>query len=146
MLRQKITLMITKDQQPVYATYIIWALCSSVLYTCAGLYTTKIRQLTQFQGYQNAHNAFPRLPQGGFHNSQLQTRPCLLWSSLYFITEVTTFRRSWNWICLGPWIRHRLAWRAWAAHRDTGLIPGLCPANERRRYKVTPSLIGWVQT
>ena len=23
---------------------------------------------------------------------------------------------------------------------------GLHPANERRRYKVTPSLIGWVQT
>ena len=23
---------------------------------------------------------------------------------------------------------------------------GLCPANERRRYKVTPSLIGWAQT
>ena len=26
------------------------------------------------------------------------------------------------------------------------LIVGLCPANERRRYKVTPSLIGWAQT
>ena len=25
-------------------------------------------------------------------------------------------------------------------------ILGLCPANERRRYKVTPSLIGWTQT
>ena len=24
-----------------------------------------------------------------------------------------------------------------------GPILGLCPANERRRYKVTPSLIGW---
>ena len=29
---------------------------------------------------------------------------------------------------------------------DTGLILGLCPANERRCYKVTPSLIGWAQT
>ena len=29
---------------------------------------------------------------------------------------------------------------------DTGLILGLCPANERRRYKVTPSLIGWAHT
>ena len=29
---------------------------------------------------------------------------------------------------------------------DTGLTLGLHPANERRRYKVTPSLIGWVQT
>ena len=27
-----------------------------------------------------------------------------------------------------------------------GLILGLRPANERRRYKVTPSLIGWEQT
>ena len=29
---------------------------------------------------------------------------------------------------------------------STWLIPGLCPANERRRYKVTPSLIGRAQT
>ena len=29
---------------------------------------------------------------------------------------------------------------------DTGLILGLGPANERRRYKVTPSFIGWAQT
>ena len=29
--------------------------------------------------------------------------------------------------------------------RDAGLILGLGPANERRRYFVTPSLIGWVQ-
>ena len=27
----------------------------------------------------------------------------------------------------------------------TGLILGLRPANERRRYQVTPSLIGWAQ-
>ena len=27
----------------------------------------------------------------------------------------------------------------------TRLILGLRPANERRRYKVTPSLIGWAQ-
>ena len=29
---------------------------------------------------------------------------------------------------------------------NAGLILGLPPANERRRYKVTPSLIGWAQT
>ena len=29
---------------------------------------------------------------------------------------------------------------------QAGLILGLRPANERRRYKVTPSLIGWAQT
>ena len=28
----------------------------------------------------------------------------------------------------------------------TGLILGLLPANEIRRYKVTPSIIGWAQT
>ena len=28
----------------------------------------------------------------------------------------------------------------------SGLILGLHPANERRRYKVTPSLIGWAHT
>ena len=28
----------------------------------------------------------------------------------------------------------------------TRLILGLHPANDRRRYKVTPFLIGWVQT
>ena len=28
----------------------------------------------------------------------------------------------------------------------TGLILGLRPANDRRRYKVTPSPIGWAQT
>ena len=32
-------------------------------------------------------------------------------------------------------------------HSDSsGMILGLSPANERRRYKVTPSLIGWTQT
>ena len=31
-------------------------------------------------------------------------------------------------------------------HIDAGLILGLHPANERHRYNVMPSLIGWVQT
>ena len=30
--------------------------------------------------------------------------------------------------------------------RAPGLILCMCPANERRRYTVTPSLIGWAQT
>ena len=30
--------------------------------------------------------------------------------------------------------------------KEPGLMLGLRPANERRRYKVTPSLIGWAQT
>ena len=32
------------------------------------------------------------------------------------------------------------------ADSSAELILGLCPANERRRYKVTPSLTGWAQT
>ena len=28
---------------------------------------------------------------------------------------------------------------------NAGLILGMCAANERRRYKVAPSLIGWAQ-
>ena len=32
------------------------------------------------------------------------------------------------------------------SHADTGMILGLRPASERRRYKETPSLIGWAQT
>ena len=34
----------------------------------------------------------------------------------------------------------------WKKQTKTGLILSLRPANERRRYKVTPSLIGWAQT
>ena len=34
----------------------------------------------------------------------------------------------------------------WAILSYTGLILGFHPANERHRYKVTASLIGWVQT
>ena len=30
--------------------------------------------------------------------------------------------------------------------RAGNVVLGLCPANERRRYEVTPSLIGWAQT
>ena len=32
------------------------------------------------------------------------------------------------------------------AQYSSGLILGLRPANERRHYKVMPSLIGWAQT
>ena len=44
--------------------------------------------------------------------------------------------------------RHSLSLDTKASNSDvsTGLILGLCPANERRRYFVTPSLIGWTQT
>ena len=36
--------------------------------------------------------------------------------------------------------------RCWEEECNAGLILGLRPANERRRYKVTPSLIGWART
>ena len=37
-------------------------------------------------------------------------------------------------------------WKQWQCCGHWRLILGLRPANERRRYKVTPSLIGWAQT
>ena len=40
----------------------------------------------------------------------------------------------------------RKKWWNFALPRKAGLILGLRPANERRRYKVTPSLTGWTQT
>ena len=33
--------------------------------------------------------------------------------------------------------------QTWVKIHDAGPILGLCSANERRRYKVTVSLIGW---
>ena len=49
-------------------------------------------------------------------------------------SHLTTRSVSWS-SAPGPTTRTRYA----------GLILGLCPANERRRYFVTTSLIGWVQ-
>ena len=36
--------------------------------------------------------------------------------------------------------------QSWNSDSNTGMIIGLRPPNERRRYFVMPSLIGWVQT
>ena len=67
---------------------------------------------------------------------------------------------------LFPFFNSNIKWISWAAintefvdlalqvtadmtegkHDSSGLILGLHPANVRRRYKVTPSLIGWAQT
>ena len=38
-----------------------------------------------------------------------------------------------------------MCWIIWNKY-NTGLILCLHPANERRRYQITPSLIGWAQT
>ena len=37
-------------------------------------------------------------------------------------------------------------WNSQRHSGESGLNLGLCPANERHPYKVTPSLIGWAQT
>ena len=44
------------------------------------------------------------------------------------------------------WKRDSPAKCKFHAAPSTRLILGLRPANEKRRYKVTPSLIGWAQT
>ena len=56
--------------------------------------------------------------------------------------------KAWLWICWNgaSWMRgkfHRWRLMMLACIVYTGLILGLRPANERCRYKVTPSLIGW---
>ena len=43
-------------------------------------------------------------------------------------------------------LRQPLKWFPASAEIIPGVILGLHPANERRRYFVTASLIGWVQT
>ena len=44
-------------------------------------------------------------------------------------------------------LTHSQSWTLprWSLWMISGLILGLRPANERRRYKVTPSLTGWAQ-
>ena len=44
------------------------------------------------------------------------------------------------------YLQHWKTWIITVPALHAGLILGLCPANERHHYKVTPSLIGWVQT
>ena len=51
--------------------------------------------------------------------------------------EVSQFARTWAPKLCGVWL---------TIIGRSGLILGLHPANERRCYKVTPSLIGWAQT
>ena len=63
--------------------------------------------------------------------------PIICVKSLQFILKPNTLR-------FHLWVpeSHELQW---LNHMIAGLILGLHPTNERRRYKVTPSLIGWVQ-
>ena len=53
------------------------------------------------------------------------------------------YMRLWTVWLLSQW--NREIWNC-AYSRAEGLTLGLRPANERRRYKVTPSFIGWAQT
>ena len=47
----------------------------------------------------------------------------------------------------GPMLQHiKCVTLYTCTYMYTELILGSRPANERRRYKVTPSLIGWAQT
>ena len=50
------------------------------------------------------------------------------------------------WLQGTPGYQQQLFFTIQYLKRDAGLILGLRPANERRRYYVTQSLIGWVQT
>ena len=58
----------------------------------------------------------------------------------------TTCHSSVGWLIVTQW-RHLVTY-IWVnfGSGNAGLILVLRPANEKRRYKVTPSLIGWAQT
>ena len=62
--------------------------------------------------------------------------PVMLWNVLNNYGSGQWFFSVW--VILEP--------QHYITHFLTGQILGLCPANERRRYKVTASFIGWVQT
>ena len=61
----------------------------------------------------------------------------LMWSAMYYYVgiDITT-----------PYVLAKNKSHVISNQLYTGLILGFCPANERSRYKVTPSLIGLVQT
>ena len=82
-----------------------------------------------------------------------------------YFTEVRFLRSHWVWINIGsgkllPYhdiimmtqVHNDISCQRvspqeiFSAFSMARLIPGLRPANERRCYKVTPSLIGWAQT
>ena len=58
----------------------------------------------------------------------------------------TVYDKLWPEITLTVNALQQLNLKVIIIQQTTGLILGLRPANERRRYKVTPSLIGWAQT
>ena len=71
-----------------------------------------------------------------------------------FVERLGQYNFSKPWIIPVLWPVLRKVWPSHGAIMNTiamfSIIPGLIlvlhPANERRRYKVTPSPIGWAQT
>ena len=78
--------------------------------------------------------------------------------SLIHTSRALTHGGMINWLtfCRRYFQINFLEWKLWCLRHPenqgvivfafSGPILGLCPANERRRYKVTASLIGWAQT
>ena len=68
----------------------------------------------------------------------------------YLYTKTTPGANCWDHYpgTLSPLSRdyNSLEYRVKEMESIAGLVLGLHPANERRRYKVTPSVIGWTQT
>ena len=86
-----------------------------------------------------------------FLHSNALLRHCLFVKSYIHIQP----SECWYWNIPGQFDRYHgywwpgsCYWQPWywlCIRIYTGLILGLRPANERRRYKVTPSLVGWGQ-
>ena len=76
--------------------------------------------------------------------------PSKVWDEINY--PFPNFKEVWEWISnfIPHFIMDVITYPSWDLNKSMlvqpGLILGLCPANERRCYKVTRSLIGWEQT
>ena len=95
---------------------------------------------------------------GRVYSLSLLKRKCLYFDHIFNITCIRNWRND-KFLCSWWWIFHQNGDIFFTIFRDylivtcpspsvaiPWLILGLRPANERRCYKVTPSLIGWAQS
>ena len=78
------------------------------------------------------------VPLGGDEFKKCRLNPHYKPKTVWWLPQVYNGAAYTNKTVFSSWIR--------VQSQKTGLILGLRPANERRRYKVTSFLIGWAQT
>ena len=99
-------------------------------------------------------NCFPRVTQGVTQQQSviwddcapLSPRLLFMWGAGVFTSPAQHTEWPGSLGIMLNWADSRFAPSQWETALQTRLILGLCPANERRRYFVKMSLIGWAQT